>query len=133
MTHLGGLEEALEASLLEGPLQLDPVSVVERGADAEVGLPGPEEIPVVSIGVPRAWAVAAPPPVQGETIAGIGAIAPAIGPNERVLLLRMACSFRARSDQTEIIWARFTERLLGDDPHLLPPIALDLYPLAVNV
>jgi len=132
MTHLDGLENALEAPLLEGPLQLDPVNVIERGTEAQVGLPGPDEIPIVTIGVPRAWAVAAPP-AQGEPTAGISAITPAIAPNERVLLLRMACSFRPQSDQTKIIWARFTARLFGDDPKLPPPIALDLYPSAVNV
>jgi hypothetical protein len=127
------LETALAAPLLEGVLQLDPVNVIERSTEAQVELPGTEEIPVVSIGMPRAWAVAALPPAQEEQRAGINAVAPLIGPNERVLLLRMACSFRPQSDQTQIIWARFTARLFSDDQQLPPPIALDLYPSTVEV
>jgi hypothetical protein len=133
MTYLGGLEEALAEPLLEGPLQLDPVQAIERGAEAPVGLPGTEEIPVVTIGAPRAWPIPAPPLAPGGSTATMSTVAPVIGSEERVLLLRMACSFRPRSDQTQIVWARFTARLFPDDQQLPPPIALDLYPSIVEV
>ncbi len=101
MISLGTLADALAPPLIEEPLKLDKTEVVERGAE-QGPPPEPAEIPIVSIGRPRAWLTDNIPPSPGD---GWAATSPAIHEDERVLLLRMACSFRPRSDRVKIVWA----------------------------
>lgn len=129
MISLGTLADALAPPLIEEPLKLDKTEVVERGAE-QGPPPEPAEIPIVSIGRPRAWLTDNIPPSPGD---GWAATSPAIHEDERVLLLRMACSFRPRSDRVKIVWARFTARLIGDNERLRAPIAVNLYPDSVEV
>lgn len=118
--------------MVEGALHVDTAVVTERGDVDRADLPAVSDVPVVSIGMPRAWPVSALPSPQLDTAVAMGAVAPVIGADETAFLLRLACSFRPRSDKTQVTWARFTARLIADDEEVTP-IALDLYPSTVEV
>jgi hypothetical protein len=132
MTVNANLDEALDQPLFEGPLQLFRPDGLESANLDLSDLLESERVPIVTVGMPRAWPVEelVPTLLVGKTMK---ATSPVIGPDERALLLRLACSFRPRTEQTQVSWARFTVALLADDPELASPIALDLYPLAVEV
>lgn len=131
MMQPDGLADAFDPPLIEAPLQLDQVTTTERG-ESLADAPAADEIPVVTIGVPRAAPVSALASTRLDGGAHMSVTAPVIGADETAFLLRLACSFRPRSDSTEIIWARFTARLLADGDSTTA-VALDLYPSAVEV
>jgi hypothetical protein len=126
MNNFGGLEEALREPLVEGSLELDIPSRIERSED-DIIIPPEDEVPVVTIGKPRAWDVIEPPKLSTDAPQFL----PQIRPEERAFLLRMACSFRPRADTTSITWARFTASLIPNEAGEVP-IALDLYPISVE-
>jgi hypothetical protein len=132
MTVEVDLDEALHQTLFEGPLQLFRSNGLESTNLDLSDLLESERVPIVTVGMPRAWPVEELVPTL--LVGGaMKATSPVIGPDERALLLRLACSFRPRTEQTQVSRARFTVALLADDPELASPIALDLYPLLVEV
>jgi hypothetical protein len=118
------LEEAIAEPLLEAPLEPVPTSGARREQPPAVGPPDPSELPVVTIGRPRAW----PLSDLGDPAAPGVAGSPA---REVFFVVRLACSFRPRKDRTSISWARFAVHLQPDEAGN-QPLAFDLYPRAVE-
>jgi hypothetical protein len=104
MTVNVNLDEALDQPLFEGPLQLFRPDGLESANLDLSDLLESERVPIVTVGMPRAWPVEelVPTLLVGKTMK---ATSPVIGPDERALLLRLACSFRPRTEQTQVSWA----------------------------
>jgi hypothetical protein len=102
MTVNVNLDEALDQPLFEGPLQLFRPDGLESANLDLSDLLESERVPIVTVGMPRAWPVEelVPTLLVGKTMK---ATSPVIGPDERALLLRLACSFRPRTEQTQVI------------------------------
>lgn len=127
MITIGGLDEALSESLFSGPLQVEEFDRKERVDLEPPPPPSPDEVPVVTVGTPRAWEVAPAEAVASGHTEGT----PHVTSSERLLLLRMACSFRPKKTETTVAWARYTATLLPVAGGRAP-VAIDMFPMTVE-
>ncbi len=120
-------------TLWEGPLEPDPDAAdgQERGWFGKDATPESRrdltrELPVASIGRPEVWSLPEVyPPAKMPSALRVKL------EEADFYLVRLACSFRPRQNETEIEWARFSVSLLpqGDTPQ---PIAFDLHPILLT-
>jgi hypothetical protein len=84
------------------------------------------DLPVLSIGQPVVWLLAQVYPLEK-----MPPVLRAKLQEADFYLVRLACSFRPKRDETQVEWARFLVHLLPDNiGH--QPIAFDLHPLQVT-
>ena len=120
------LDDALADPIAEGPLTLLPAKRPSRTQPDDVPTPETDELPVVSVGRPRAWPL--------HDLIDHEALSPEIrGSLDRTdfFIVRLACSFRPRTSGVSIAWARFAVHL-EPDPGGREPLAFDLYPRVVE-
>jgi len=125
--------ETIEHALWEGALEPATEEAVERVSQewASRGVKGNVhdaicDLPLASIGRPEVWAlpeVYPPDKMPHPLRAKLG--------EADFYLVRLACSFRPRKEQSRVAWARFIVRLLPDSA-ARQPIAFDLHPLMVT-
>jgi hypothetical protein len=121
------LDEALSDLLYEGALEL----VVPRGHQRRrqpeaVTTPPASQLPIISIGRPRAWTIeqlvsSQNPPAQVK----------ASLEQEMFFVIRLACSFRPQHDNVRVAWAQLAMYLRPDEKGCTP-LAFDLYPKSVE-
>jgi len=125
--------ETIDQVLWEGALEPATDEAVER-VGREWAARGVKEnahdavrdLPLASIGRPEVWALPElyPPDKMPYSLrAKLG--------EADFYLVRLACSFRPRKEQSRVEWARLTVHLLPDST-ARQPIAFDLHPLMVT-
>jgi hypothetical protein len=120
------LQEALAEPLVDGPLEPLPRSAARRSLPQDLPTPAATELPMASIGRPRAWPL--PDLLRGDEIS------PDIKASlaeETFFVLRLACSFRPRGDKVGVSWAQLVVELEADGQGR-QPYAFDLYPREVQ-
>ncbi|HEY0167696.1 MAG TPA: hypothetical protein VGB75_11705 [Jatrophihabitans sp.] len=120
-------------ALWEGSLELPPdlnthrLRNVRGGATSEVALPNPRQLPHASVGRPETWRLQ-----DVYRRAEMPATLISKLDEADFYLVRFSCSFRPRSDDTSIEWARFVVSLLADDGEAEQPTVADLHPMEVH-
>jgi len=120
------LGEALSDLLYEGPVELAKPLGRQRKRSTDLEAPPVAQLPIVSVGRPRAWAIDDLIPQQ-ELPEVIKASLEA----ETFFIVRLACSFRPQHDEVRVAWAQLALQLKPDQ-HGLLPLAFDLYPMSVE-
>jgi len=121
------LDEALSDLLYEESLELAEPAGRQRKKSIDVAdIPPVAQLPIVSIGRPRAWAI-------DELVLkeNLPVEVKASSKTEVFFVLRLACSFRPQHDAVSVAWAQLALQLKPDQQGLAP-LAFDLYPLSVE-
>jgi hypothetical protein len=106
-------------------LAVPPGRQRKRNLEA-ITTPPPDQLPIVSIGRPRAWAIdklVSNQELPREVKASFE--------REMFFVVRLACSFRPQRDDVSIAWAQLAMYLRPDKQGLVP-LAFDLYPKSVE-
>ena len=125
--------ETIEHALWEGALEPATEEAVEQvGREwAARGFKGNahdavRDLPLASIGQPEVWSLLEVYPLEKMP----HPLRAKLGEAD-FYLVRLACSFRPRKEQSRVAWARFIVRLLPDSA-ARQPVAFDLHPLMVT-
>ena len=121
------LDEALSDLLYEGSMELVEPSGRQRKRSIDAAdIPPAAQLPIVSIGRPRAWAIdelVLSEDLPMEVKASLKA--------DMFFVVRLACSFRPQRDDVSVAWAQLALQLRPDQQGLVP-LAFDLYPMSVE-
>ncbi len=121
------LDDALADVLYEGPMELVAPQGRQRKRNLDaITAPPSDQLPIVSIGRPRAWAID-----QMVSHRELPREVKASFEREMFFVVRLACSFRPQRDDVSIAWAQLAMHLRPDDQGLVP-LAFDLYPKLVE-
>jgi hypothetical protein len=120
-------EDPFAEPLLEEALVPVPTPGRERSWPEDVAPPEARDLPIVSIGRPRAW-----PLEDVLDVPSLPAEMQATLARERFLFLRLSCSFRPRRQKTSIAFARFSADLIAEPAADDPAVAFDLYPRSIE-
>jgi hypothetical protein len=121
------LDDALADLLYEGPMVIVAPAGRQRKRNLEaIAAPPFDQLPIVSIGRPRAWAID-----QLVSNQQLPREVKASFEREMFFIVRLACSFRPQRGDVSVAWAQLAMYLKPDEQGLVP-LAFDLYPKSVE-